>query len=199
MRHQKRVREGSDTQAEGPLWPERRLRLCFASERFRFAHPPAFRPNAQQASPDAFSCVGRLDGADTKLACVGFVQRAAGYAGVERRMRRSIRQLTFCVAWYGFPFMLSGKLGRLGKLFVQSYQQPFAKLYILLERVNLLEKLALPFPNQIRLQGQKPRNLLENLRFTKLLKPERLIMPFLNQIKKWLKLLKLGLLEFELL
>jgi hypothetical protein len=95
--------------------------------------------------------------------------------------------------------MFSGKLGRLGNMPVQSYQQPFAKLFTLLELPGLLEKQALPFPNQIRLQGQKPRNLLENLNFTKLLKLERLIMPFLNQIKKWLKLLKLGLLEFELL
>jgi hypothetical protein len=47
--------------------------------------------------------------------------------------------------------MLSGKLGRLGNLLVQSYEQPFAELFILLERLNLLEKLALPFPDQIKL------------------------------------------------
>ena len=83
---------------------------------------------------------------------------------------------------------------------VQSYQQPFAKLFTLLELPGLLEKQALPFPNQIRLQGLKPRNLLENPKFTKLLKLERLIMPFLNQIKKGLlEMLKPGLLKFELL
>jgi hypothetical protein len=119
-----------------------------------------------------------------KLACLfRFRARAAGFASVERRVSRSMQQLTFCVAWSGFPFMLSGKLVRLGNLLVQSYQQPFAKLFTLPERLNLLEKQALPFPNQIRLQGQKPRNLQENRKFTKLLKLERLIMPFLNQIK----------------
>jgi hypothetical protein len=124
---------------------------------------------------------------------------AAGSASVKRRVMRSPWQLTFCVAWSGFPFTLPGKLGRLGNLPVQSYQHPFAKLFILLERLNLLEKLAMPFPNQIRLQGQKPCNLLEKLKLPKLLKLERLIMPFLNQIKKRLRMLKLRLLEFELL
>ena len=96
--------------------------------------------------------------------------------------------------------MISGKLGRLGKLLVQSYQQPFAELLILLERLNLLEKLALPFTNQIRLRGQKPRNLPENPKVTKLLKLEKLIMPFLNQIQIRLAIiLKLELLKFELL
>jgi hypothetical protein len=95
--------------------------------------------------------------------------------------------------------MLSGKLGRLGKLLVQGYQQPIAELFILLERLNLLEKLALPFTNQIRLRGQKPRNLPKNPKFTKLLKLEKLIMPFLNQIKKRVKILKMELRKFKLL
>ena len=64
----------------------------------------------------------------------------------------------------------------------------------------MLDKLALPFPNQIRLQGLKPRNLLENPKFTKLLKLERRKTPFLNQIKKGLlEMLKPELLKFELL
>ena len=133
------------------------------------------------------------------LACVGVVGGAAGSASVKRRVRRSPWQLTTCVASYGFPFRLSGKLGRLGKLPAQSYQQPFAKLFILLERQYSLEKLKLPFLNQIRFQEQKLRNLLQNLLFTKLLKLERLIKRFLNQIKKRAKMLKLDLLKFELL
>jgi len=47
--------------------------------------------------------------------------------------------------------------------------------------------------------GQKLRNLLKNLQFTKLLKLERLIKRFLNQIKKRVKILNLELLKFELL
>ena len=94
--------------------------------------------------------------------------------------------------------MLSGKLGRLGKLLVQSYQHPFAKLFILLERLNLLEKLALPFSNQIRLLRLELLILLGMLKLLELLKLERLIMPFLNQIKKRLRMLKLRLLEFQL-
>ena len=92
--------------------------------------------------------------------------------------------------------MLSGKLGRLGNLLAQSYQQLFAKLFTLLERLNLLEKLGLPFLDQIRLQGQKPRNLLENLNFTKLLKLEKPKTRFLNQIKKRLEMLKLEMQKF---
>jgi len=92
--------------------------------------------------------------------------------------------------------MISGKLGRLGNLLAQSYQQRFAKLLTLLK---LLEKLTLPFPDQIKLEPLKLFNFLENPKFNKLLKLERLIMPFLNQTKKWLKMLKLGLLKFELL
>jgi hypothetical protein len=57
--------------------------------------------------------------------------------------------------------MLPGKLGRLGNLLVQRYQQAFAKLFTRLKLPGLLEKLGLPFPDQIRLQGQKPRNMLE--------------------------------------
>jgi hypothetical protein len=95
--------------------------------------------------------------------------------------------------------MLSGKLGKLGNLLAQSYQQPFAKLFRLLKLLRLLGKLALPFPDQIKLQPLKLRNLLEKPKFTKLLKRERLIMTVLNQIKRRLKMMKLGLLEFELL
>ena len=94
--------------------------------------------------------------------------------------------------------MLSGKLGRLGNLLVQSYQQPFAKLFILLERLNLLEKLGLPFPNQIRLLRLELPILLEKRKLPKLLKIEKWKTPFLNQIKERFKMLKLGLLEFEL-
>ena len=48
--------------------------------------------------------------------------------------------------------------------------------------------------------GQKPRNLLEKLKLPKLLKLEKLIMPFLNQIKiRMAIILKLELLKFELL
>ena len=57
----------------------------------------------------------------------------------------------------------------------------------------MLEKLALPFTNQIRLMGQKPRNRLEKLKLPKLLKLEKLITQFQNQIKKRVKMLKLGL------
>ena len=96
--------------------------------------------------------------------------------------------------------MLSGKLGRLGNLLVQSYQQPFAKLFILLERLNLLEKLGLPFPDQIRLLRLELPIMLEKLKLPKLLKLERLIMPFLNQIKIRLgKILKMELRKFKLL
>ena len=79
--------------------------------------------------------------------------------------------------------MLSGKLGRMGNPLVQSYQQPFAKLFILLERLNLLEKLGLPFPDQIRLLSLELPILLEKLKLLKLRKPEKWKIPFLNQIK----------------
>ncbi len=58
--------------------------------------------------------------------------------------------------------MLPGKLGKLENLLVQRYEQPFAELFILLERLNLLEKLVLPFLNQIK------------IRMLKMLKPELL-------------------------
>jgi len=48
--------------------------------------------------------------------------------------------------------MLSGKQGRLKKLLTKSYEQPLAKLFILLE---LLGKLNLPFPDQIKLEPLK--------------------------------------------
>jgi hypothetical protein len=52
-------------------------------------------------------------------------------------------------------------LGKPGKLVVQSYEQPFAKLFTLLELAKLLEKLTLPFADQIKLPGLKPGNVLE--------------------------------------
>jgi len=51
--------------------------------------------------------------------------------------------------------MLLGKLGRLEKLFLQSYKQPFAKLFILSKLPGLLQKLTLPFPDQIKLEPLK--------------------------------------------
>ena len=92
--------------------------------------------------------------------------------------------------------MLSGKLG---KLLVQSYQQPFAKLFILLERLNLPEKLVLPFTDQIKLQALELLVLLRTLKLAELLKSQKLKTRFLNQIKKRLKRLKLKMLKFELL
>jgi hypothetical protein len=91
------------------------------------------------------------DDTDASLLVSLSLRGAAGSASVKRRVRRSHRQLTFCVAWSGFPFMLPGKLGRLGNLSVQSYQQPFAKLFTLLKLLGLMGKLALPFPDQIKL------------------------------------------------
>jgi hypothetical protein len=115
-------------------------------------------------------------------------------------VRRSPWQLTFCVALSPFPFMLSGKLGRLGNLLAQSYQQLFAKLFILLELPGLLEKLGLPFPNQIRLLRLELPILLEKLKLPELLKNQKRKTPFLNQIKKGLlEMLKPELLKFELL
>jgi hypothetical protein len=93
--------------------------------------------------------------------------------------------------------MLPGKLGRLENLPVQRYQQPFAELFILLE---LLEKPNLPFPDQIRLEPLKLRNLPGKQKFTKLMKRDKLTLPVLNQIKtRPLKMVKLGLLKSELL
>jgi len=89
--------------------------------------------------------------------------------------------------------VLPGKLGRLGNLLVQSYQQPFAKLFILLELLGLLEKLGQPFPNQIRLLRLELPILLEKLKLRKLRKPEKWKTRFLNQIKKRVKILKLEL------
>ena len=66
---------------------------------------------------------------------------------------------------------------------VQSYQQPFAKLFTLLELPGLLEKQALPFPDQIRLQALELTIFLEKLKLSQLLKLEKPITPFLNQIK----------------
>jgi len=56
----------------------------------------------------------------------------------------------------------------------------------------------MPFPNQIRLLRLELLILLGMLKLLELLKLERLIMPFLNQIKKRLRMLKLRLLEFQL-
>ena len=78
--------------------------------------------------------------------------------------------------------MLSGKLGRLGKLLVQSYQQPFAKPFTLLKLPELL-KLTPPFPGQIKLQALEPPILLGILKLAGLLKLEKRKAPFLNQIK----------------
>jgi hypothetical protein len=120
------------------------------------------------------------DDTDASLLVSVSLRGAAGSASVKRRVRRSPWQLTFCVAWSVFPFMLSG---RLGKLLAQSYQQLFAKLFTLLERLNLLEKLGLQFPNQIRLLRLELPILLEKLKLLKLRKPEKWKTRFLNQIK----------------
>jgi hypothetical protein len=78
-----------------------------------------------------------------------------------------MQQLTFCVAWSGFPVMLSGKPE---KLFVQSYEQLMGGLFTLLELMQklellkfleLLEKMTLLFSDQIKLPGLKLRNVLE--------------------------------------
>jgi hypothetical protein len=102
------------------------------------------------------------DDTDASLLVSVSLRGAAGSASVKRRVRRSIRQLTSCVDLSLFPFMLPGKLGKLENLLVQRYEQPFAELFILLERLNLLEKLVLPFLNQIK------------IRMLKMLKPELL-------------------------
>ena len=97
-----------------------------------------------------------------------------------------MQQLTFCVAWSGFPVMLSGKLGR---LLVQSYEQLIGELFTLQdlakhsELPGLLEQLTLPFPDQIRLQALELTIFMEKLKLSQLLKLEKLITPFLNQIK----------------
>ena len=111
-----------------------------------------------------------------KLACLGFVARCGRVCQRQTPGEAFPLPTYFLRCLVCFPVYAFGKLGRLGNLLVQSYKQPFAKLFILLERLNLLEKRNLP----------------------KLLKLERLITPFLNQIKKRLRLLKLRLLEFEL-
>ena len=123
------------------------------------------------------------DDTDASLLVSVSLRGAAGSASVKRRVRRSPWQLTFCVAWSVFPFMLSGKLGRLGKLLVQSYQQPLAKLFTLFKLLVLLEKQALAFPNQIRLLRLELPILLEKLKLLKLRKPEKWKTRFLNQIK----------------
>ena len=79
--------------------------------------------------------------------------------------------------------MLPGKLGRLGNLLVQRYQQAFAKLFTRLKLPGLLEKQALPVPDQIRLLRLELPIMLEKLKLPKLRKPEKWKTRFLNQIK----------------
>ena len=70
------------------------------------------------------------------------------------------------------------------------------KLFILLESLFLLDKLALPFPDQIRLLRLELPILLKKLKLPKLLKPEKWKTRFLNQIKKRLEMLKLEMQKF---
>jgi uncharacterized membrane protein YgaE (UPF0421/DUF939 family) len=113
---------------------------------------------------------------------------AAGSASVKRRVRRSRQRSVSCAIGFYLTIFKHEPLSLPKLIFseftkLQRHFSKLTKLLLLPEQLKLLEKLTLPFPDQIKLQALELPILLRKIKLTEMLKQQKLNTPFPNQIK----------------